>query len=325
MKEISTQNIKPILIKDINIEDDSFRMTFSPDLNRLKSSMEEVGLLNPVILRGKDRFQIVTGYRRILVAQILKWEKIKARIFIPDELSFEEGFKLNFYENLGTRDFNLIESAMAVSGFINRCKKEKELVQKKILPLLGFQSGSKILQQLLSLIRLVDEWKMLVVKKEISLPNAAKVSSFTPKDQRILFKAVSDLKLGENKLRQCLEMIDEICRRDEISFEQLFTSSPFTQLAQDEKLNITEKTELFRKALKARRYPEFTRQEEKFQKTRKKLTLPPSVRLEPPEFFEGDKLKVTFKFRSPEELRSILEKLETAAYSEALKSLLEML
>ena len=323
--EKAHQGIKSIFLKKIDVDDESFRMTFCPDLKELQTSMEAVGLINPVILRGKENFQIVSGYRRILVARRLGWKKIAARVYTLDELDFEEGFNLNFYENLGTRSFNLIESSIVVAGFVDRCGTDIKPVREKILPLMGFQSGSKVFQQLFSLVRLVDEWKDLVVKKEISLPNAAKVSGFSPEDQKVLYSALSGLKLGQNKMRECLEMVEEVGKGEEVSLHQLFTSEPFTSLNQNARINITERTEMFRKALRTRRYPELTRQQEKFKAVRKKLLLPPSVSLEPPEFFEGDKLKVTFRFRSPEELRSILEKLETAVEREALKGLLGML
>jgi hypothetical protein len=133
------------------------------------------------------------------------------------------------------------------------------------------------------------------------------------------------LKLGENKLRESLEMTEEICKRDGISLSELFSSEHFKFLVQQGDLNITDKTEQFRTTLKAIRYPEFSRKQHEFHGMRKKLLFPPSVVLEPPDSFEGDKLKVTFRFRSLEEFRSTLEKLESAADSEALKSLLRML
>jgi hypothetical protein len=309
----------------IDYKDEAFRMSFCPDLGALKTSMGEVGLINPIILRGQgERFQIVSGYRRVLAAQSLEWGGIKAALYTADELSRSEGFFLSFYENLGTRRFNLIEASMIVTGFYE-CGYEEKKIREKVLPLLGFHSGRKMFHALQSLSHLSYEWKELVIKNEISLLNAAKISSFASLDQSALNTAFSGLKLGENKLRESLEITEEICKRDEISFSELFSSEYFKFLGQQGELNITEKTEQFRKTLKAIRYPEFSRKQQEFHDMRKELLLPPSISLEPPESFEGDKLKVTFGFRSPEEFRSVLEKLETAADSEALENLVRML
>ena len=310
----------------IDYRDEVFRMSFCPDLGALKTSMGKIGLINPIILRRRgERFQIVSGYRRASAAQSLEWEGIKAGLYTSDELSNSDGFRLSFYENLGTRGFNLIEASMVVTGFFEQCGQDEKQIREEVLPLLGFNSGGKIFHALQSLSHLSYEWKELVIKNEISLLNAAKISSFSSCDQRVLDTALSGLKLGENKLRESLEMTEEICKRDEISFSEFFSSEHFKFLGQQGDLNITEKTEQFRKILKAIRYPEFSRKQQEFHDIRKKLLLPPSVGLEPPESFEGDKLKVTFGFRSSEEFRSILEKLESAADSEALMNLLRML
>ena len=325
MNEKTKKPIQSVFIKDIDCDDALFRMTFCPSPGNLKVSMANVGLTNPVILRGGERFQIVTGYRRISAARSLGWKTIDARVFTPHELEFESGFKLSLYENLGSRTFNLIESSMVVTGFVRGCKTEENSVRENILPLLGFQSGRKVYQQLLSLAQLIEAWERLVVINSISLPNAAKVARFSPVEQKALYSAVSGLRLGENKLRQCLEMAEEISKRDEVSLDQLFAAELFAFLGEKEQRNVSERTELFRKTIRALRYPALAREEEQFQALRKKLILPPSVGLEPPEFFEGDKLKVTLKFRSPEELRSILDILGEAADGEALSALLEML
>jgi len=325
MNEKTKKSIQSVIMKDIDCDDALFRMTFDPSVENLKVSMANVGLTNPVILRGGERFQIVTGYRRILVARSLGWETIDARVFAPHELEFGEGFKLGFYENLGSRTFNLIEASMVVNGLVRGCETEESRVRENVLPLLGFQSGRKIYEQLLSLAQLIEAWKQLVVINGISLPNAANVSQLSPGEQEALYDAISDLRLGENKLRQCLEMVEEISKRDEITLHQILAAKPFAFLSEKEQRNVSERTELFRKTIRSLRYPALTREEEQFQALRKKLILPPSASLEPPAFFEGDKLKVTLKFRSPEELRSILDKLEEAADGETLRALLDML
>jgi len=310
----------------IDYRDETFRMSFCPDLGALKTSMGEIGLINPVILRGRgERYQIVSGYRRVLAAQSLEWEGIKAALYTSDELSHCDGFLLSFYENLGTRGFNLIEASMVVAGFFEQCGQDEKQIREEVLPLLGFHSGRKIFHALQSLSHLSYEWKELVIKNEISLLNAAKISSFSSFDQRAFATVLSGLKLGENKLRESLEMTEEICKRDEISLSELFSSEHFKFLEQQGDLNITEKTEQFRKTLKAIRYPEFSRKQKKFYEHKKKLSLPPHISLAPPDSFEGDKLKITFEFHSPEELRAIVEKLDKTIEKKSLQDIFEML
>ena len=310
----------------IDCKDETFRMSFCPDLGALKTSMGKLGLINPILLRGSLKcFQIVSGYRRVLAAQSLEWKEIRATLYASDELSHNDGFRLNFYENLGSRRFNLIEASLVVAGFFEHCEKDEKQVREEVLPLLSFHSGKKIFRALQSLRHLSYAWKELVIKNDISLLNAAKISSFSPSDQSAFYAALSGLKLGENKLRESLEMAEEVCKRDDISLSELFSSDHFKFLGQQEDLNLTERTEQFRKTLKDIRYPEFTRLQEKFYEHKKKLSLPPQINLVPPDSFEGNTLKVMFEFHSPEELRALVEKLDKTIENESLRDIFEML
>lgn len=309
----------------IEIEDTTFRMSFAPDLHALKASLETVGMLQPVVLRGKETFQIVSGYRRVCAARELGWQEIPAEVCLPEELNVAAGFARNFFENVASRPFNLVEAALVVKGFLGCCQAGSEKLRDTILPLLGFQPATRVLSWLCRLERLIAEWQALVVCKDIPLANAAKIAEFSEDDQRSLHAALGHLKLGQNKLRQCLEMVEEIARREEISVARLLGSEEFTAIRDNRLLNLPERTERFRKALRERRYPDLTGQEEAFERSRKELGLPTSVSLEPPEYFEGDRLRVSFSFRSGEELQGVAKKLEVAAENEALGALLAML
>lgn len=317
--------MQTIPLARIDSEDGTFRMSFAPDLHGLKASLEAVGMLQPVVLRGKETFQIVSGYRRVCAARELGWQEIPAEVFLPDELAVARAFARNFFENVASRPFNVIEAALVIKGFLVRCQTAPDTVRDTILPLLGFQPGARILAGLCALERLIPDWQVLVVRNGIALANAAMLAKFSMADQRSLHVVLGDLKLGQNKLRQCLEMVEEIVRREEISVEQLFSSEEFSALRDRRHLNLQERSEQFRKMVRARRYPTLSAQERAFARARKALGLPPTVSLEPPEYFEGDRLRVSFSFRSRHELREAARKLEAAAQSEALETMLAML
>jgi hypothetical protein len=309
----------------ISTEEETFRMSFLPDLRSLKASLGAVGILQPVVLLGKETFQIVSGYRRVCAARELGWQEIAAEVVLPEDVDLATGFTRCFYENIASRPFNLIEASLVVNGFLTYCTAAPEAVRDTVLPLLGLQPGIRLLQRLCRLQSLIAEWQVLVVRNEIPLANAAKIADFSAEDQRSLHAALGHLTLGQNKLRQCLEMVEEIVRREEISVERLFASEEFAAIRDNQILNLQERTERFRKTLRTRRYPALTAQEETFACARRALALPSSVSLEPPEYFEGDRLKVSFSFRSREELRGVAKKLEAAAENEALEVLLSML
>ena len=320
------QPVEAVPLDSIDSERPLYPLSFEPDLGFLTASLKACGLLNPVVLRKTDfGFRIITGYRRVLAARVLGWSDISSRIFSPKADSNETDFSLAFYDNYGTRGFNLIEASLAVNGFFEHTRYDEAHIQGTILPLLGFQPERIILQQLRELRNLIHVWKVLTIERNVALPHASLISTYDPDDQKLLYSHLAPLKLGHTTLRHCLEMMREICLREKLPLKKLLGSEPFAVLRTSERLNAVQKTENFRRLLKKRRYPQFTQVEQTYLDERRKLALPPVIQVHPPDFFEGNQLTVVFKFRSRQELQAILESLRSAGENEAMQKMLDML
>ena len=75
-------DISKIPLRDIDFTDETFSLNFMVHLERLRSSMKKVGLIQPILVREKhSRYQIVCGFRRGSVCQELGWNEIEARRF----------------------------------------------------------------------------------------------------------------------------------------------------------------------------------------------------------------------------------------------------
>ncbi|MFH1726855.1 MAG: ParB N-terminal domain-containing protein [Pseudomonadota bacterium] len=71
------------------------------ELDGLKKSMKNEGLLNPIILT--EDFELIAGYRRLECAKILKWKEIEARL-LPVETRLEK-LMIEANENITRKDF----------------------------------------------------------------------------------------------------------------------------------------------------------------------------------------------------------------------------
>jgi hypothetical protein len=57
---VEMKAIQKIPIEEIDLSDETFSVNFRPDLQKLRSSIEEIGLIEPVLLTEKgDRYQIL--------------------------------------------------------------------------------------------------------------------------------------------------------------------------------------------------------------------------------------------------------------------------
>ncbi len=69
---VDMKAIQKIPLQQIDLSDETFSVNFIPDLQKLRSSIEQIGLIQPVLLRKKrDQYQIVCGFRRISIFQEL--------------------------------------------------------------------------------------------------------------------------------------------------------------------------------------------------------------------------------------------------------------
>ena len=114
------------------IEDNPFqpRREFSePEIVSLSESLKEHDLMQPILVRVvDDRYQLISGERRLRAAIKANWQTIPARIRKADDRLVSE---LAIVENLQRKDLNAIEKALSFRRYIDehRCTQE-DLAQR---------------------------------------------------------------------------------------------------------------------------------------------------------------------------------------------------
>ena len=294
-------------LQQIDLSDETFSVNFMPDLQRLRSSIEQIGLIQPVLLRKKkDRYQIVCGFRRISIVQELGTMEIESKVFEEKERDDFRLFTTCLHENLNTRGLNTVEMAIALDKLIHRFQIDPASVIKDFLPLFSLEPNEKILNTYLSLARMEDGVKMYVLKEEVSRSNIRRLSALTPDDRMPLLRLISSLKLGENRLREILTLFDEISQRDRLMVKDIVHRPEIQDILFQEEITSSQKTERIKKVLIDLRYPRMHEMEERFEKKRGELNFPVGVSLRHQPFFEGKGLRMEFQFETVEEYRAIL-------------------
>src|SRR4030067_786230 len=127
--------VQKVLLQQINLSDQTFSVNFMPDLERLRHSIQEVGLIHPVFLRETStQYQIVSGFRRIFAFQELGYHEIDSRRFGEGELEDLSLFTVSLHENLTTRGFNSVEKAIVLEKLFDYFKIDPPVVIKEFLP-----------------------------------------------------------------------------------------------------------------------------------------------------------------------------------------------
>jgi len=149
----------------LDVNEDQPRTHFDEQkLNELAESIEENGLVQPILVRRKgDRFQIIAGERRWRAAQRAKLLKIPAVVReIPDDKLLE----LALVENIARQELNPIEEALAYQKFISVHKLTQEQVAKRV----GKDRSS--VANIIRLLKLPQDIQHLVEIEKISMGHA---------------------------------------------------------------------------------------------------------------------------------------------------------
>jgi ParB family chromosome partitioning protein len=318
-------DIRKIPVQQIDVSDKTYSVNFVPDLQRLRSSIEEIGLIQPVLLRKKrDHYQIICGFRRISVIKEMGKSEIESKVFEEKERDEFQLFSLCLHENLTTRGFNAVEKAIALDKLIHRFQIDPAAVIKTFLPLFSLEPNEKILNTYLSLAQMEDEIKTYVFKEEVSRSNIRRLSTLTPDNRMAVLSLISPLKLGENRLREILTFLDEISRRNQCKEKDIVQRPDIQEILSQRELTPSQKTERIKEVLTDLRYPKLNQMEKAFEKKRKDLNLPSNISLHHPPFFEGKRLKVEFQFETREEYQGILSTLTVLPEKEGFKQMIEM-
>lgn len=317
------KSTQTILLEEIDFFDETFSINFRPDLERLRSSIEKVGLIQPVLLRRRaGGYQIVCGFRRLSILNGLGESEVSAIILKEDKDDLQL-FEISIQENLTTRGFNPVEKAMVVDKLIHRFRIEPTRVIQTYLPLLSLEPNEKILNTYLSLAQMEDEVKEYVLKEEVSRSNIRKLSTFSKEDRKVLIPFLSSLRLGENRLREILSLLEEISRRDQIRVEEIIHRPELQSILSHQGLTPSQKTEQVKKTLLGLRYPRLNDLEKTFEKERKGLNLPPNLSLSHPPYFEGREWRIEFWFETLEQYRQALAFLSQLAGEKGFEELIK--
>jgi ParB family chromosome partitioning protein len=106
-----------------------------PDLRRLRSSLEEIGLIQPVLLKKKqDRYQIICGFRRILIIEEIGGADILSMVLDEKEKDDLQLFFMSLHENLTTRGLNTVEKAVALDKLVHQFHVDRVVSLRNTFP-----------------------------------------------------------------------------------------------------------------------------------------------------------------------------------------------
>lgn len=295
---------RTIPLNRIDLKDNTFQITTESALDSLAASIARVGIMHSPVLLGDDsRYQVVNGFRRIAACNSLGMTEISAKV-LPPETDRKTCIEWAVADNVFQRPLNLIEISRALTLLADVYRNSEDVC--RAAREMGFPDNLSAIAKLRQLSGLPMAIQDGVSSNTLSLAMALELGKLEIPAGVAIAQLFGNLKLGLNKQRELMMMIQEISCREHLPVYEILNSSDFRNIVDHEKWDRSQKTAKLRQYLKRRRYPAITAAEKEFEDRVRSLSLDDGVMLIPPRDFEGNTFSFHFSFHTQGELRNRL-------------------
>ena len=200
---------------DINaIEANPFqpRVEFDQEaLEELAQSIKEQGVIQPVTVRklGYNRYQLISGERRLRASKLAGLSKIPAFIRIAND---EQMLELALIENIHRENLNAIEVAISYQRLIDECNLTQEQLSQKV------GKSRSAIANFLRLLKLPAEVQIALRDGHISMAHARALINVDDKETQL--KLLQQIIEEELNVRQTEELAGKAKNDAEESKEQ---------------------------------------------------------------------------------------------------------
>jgi ParB family chromosome partitioning protein len=173
-------------------------------LNELASSIKELGIVVPITVReiDDDKYQLITGERRLRAAKIAGIKKIPAFVRIANDQNMLE---MALVENIQREDLNAIDVAISYQRLTEECNLTQEDLSQRV--------GKKraTVTNYLRLLKLPPEIQLGLKDNKISMGHArALINIEDANDQLRLYYKIVDEDLSVRKVEELARKINKL-------------------------------------------------------------------------------------------------------------------
>lgn len=172
-------NISKIKISDITTNPFQPRNKFYDEkLQELAASIKQLGIIQPITVRklGYNKYQLISGERRVKASKLANKEEIPAFIRIAND---QEMLEMALIENIQRSNLNPIEVALSYQRLIQECKITQEQCSMRI--------GKKrsTIANYLGLLKLPEEVQVALQSNTVSVGLARALINVKDKEKQL--------------------------------------------------------------------------------------------------------------------------------------------
>ncbi len=292
---------KQVLLQDHTC----FFPTFS-NLNRLRQSVERIGIVNPpVLLQKSEGFIPVLGRRRIQAAIMLGIDEVTASTVRG--LDEKECFRMAFWDNFDHRFFH----GALISYLVNRILElfDKDVAYTDFFIHLGLPAFGPRIHRLQKIGRMepqvLERWVAgKLLEKTVSL-----LSDMSFEVRSNLMRLIADLGLNANTADELVRNLNDHSIESNVPITDLLDYQDFQSILDDPKLDRPGKWIRFRKVIHSLRFPDYTKELERYEAQVSALRLPGNMKLKHTPFFENEKIQIEITVDCLQDAKDLIGKI----------------
>lgn len=286
------------------------------DLPFIREPLMEKRLLNPVLAyQTHSCIKIVGNIHLFVEAQESDYATVPAYL-IEDSNSSIELLELiiEYYSPM-----TLIDKALVTKSALDLGISRSELAEK-LYPLLELAPRTKLIDQLLFLLKLPQDLKSFIVSKDLSLKRAI-IFQHAEGHLDWVSRLVSNLKIGINMTAEIIQNIWEMARRDDVDFKTKAVQMKLWEMADLHYEDVRQAVSDIRDHLNADRFPSLSKAGKELSKTIASAELPANVKVKWDPHFERQGVDISFPVRDEQELDDTIEKLSNPRFKNIFKQI----
>jgi hypothetical protein len=288
-----------------------YRMSYYADLERLRSSLRENGLVNPPVVQETvpGRYRAVCGFRRLVCLEELGHRRCPAFV-VPADIPERALFDAALRENASTRSFNPVEKAFIIRTLKKRFEVERRELLGTYPPLLSRDENSGSVLRWEKIADYPGFVQEAFADGTLCFASVALLDAGDRADREAFVETVRRLRLGAGRQKEAALLLGDLVRIRGVRLRTLLTGGDARRILDSAGESRGNAARRFLEWLRALRYPEYHAHRKSFEQWSGALGLPENVRVEPPPFFEDDHCLCRFTFRNEREFDRALEALE---------------
>ncbi|MBN2320975.1 MAG: ParB-like nuclease domain-containing protein [Acidobacteria bacterium] len=317
---------KEISIEEIDLTNETFRISEEIVSAPLRMSMREVGQLNPVLLlEGKHTYRLICGFRRLYALRQLSASHVFARIVEERDRDLSGIFNLAFWDNLSHRQLDPLEKARALYKLRNNFGVSNNVIIKNYLPLMDLSPHKQVLH-IYNMMHTSNQGLRNRFKAgHLTLSSMEYLAAMPASSQASIASGLEGIRLSAGLQKKFFSLLRDLAAKNGIEPEVPFKDPEVLSILNDAGLSPFQRGEKVFALLYRWRYPRLTQAEERFFERKKSLELPGSIRIVPAPYFEVPDLRVEFNAPDAERFREMAAELFEASQTPELDGLFKVI